>query len=230
MMRWMKHLSDSKFRLQIIELKIVITFVLIIVGLTVIIIGGMNFYKTPVLQKELPFNGIISKYENSGLDIKFTSSIGLMPNMGIISTIKVTAPELTKNTTSIEVIFSGGVVRNNNEGISREGNPIKLQYQKTESNQTIYTGESYLIYYVEGTYGAKIQITPENELPIINNFENVIRIGSWETYVSQIKQNNSEGIAWVVTGIAMISTASTFSKLLDWGYEHKILKKKVFYE
>jgi hypothetical protein len=190
----------------------------------------LNFNNDPFIQKEHAFHGFINEDSDYILDIEFTSLNGLMPHLGIRPTIMVTLPEINGNTTSIQVVFPKGAVMNTDAGIPREGNPIQLKYLSTGSNISVYTGEAYLMYYFEGNYGAEIKIISETEPQIEDKIDEVIHIGSWENYVSQIRQNNSDRLSWIIAGFALIATASTFSKLLDWGYNYKILKKKVFYE
>lgn len=213
-----------------VKRKIIITIVLIVSGLIIVAIGSVNFYKDPFIQKNFEYHGTFNEDSDYTLDINFNSLNGLMPYRGIDPRIIVTLPETKENTTSIQVFFPKGGIMNKDQGIPREGNPIQLKYEKTESQKSVYMETSYLIYYSEGDYDAEVKITLESGQIIDKKFERVIHIGSWENYIAQIKQNNAEGLAWVVAGIAMITTASTFTKLLDWAYKYDVLKKKAFYE
>jgi len=73
-------------------------------------------------------------------------------------------------------------------------------------------------------HGAVVNIDLEDSQKVTHQFENVIELDSWELYLTQKQSNNSIGVAWLVIGISFITTAPTFTKILDWAYSYQQLK------
>lgn len=225
---------SSKKELKVIRFKIIVSIALISAALIIMFSGSLELQKEPYVVKTQDSNGIIKEnaYSDYDLSIKFRSDYGLMPYRNITPMITVTLPEININSSSIQVFFPKGAIMNkeDNPGILRVGNPVQLVFQKNDNKISTYTGESYLIYYSEGDYDAEVKITLDDEQIVRNTIENVIHIGSWETYIAQSKANYSQGLTWIIVGIAMITTVPAFTRLVDLGLKYDRVKEKAFYE
>lgn len=159
--------------------------------------------------------------------MNFHGPIGLVPYRGIDPYISVTFPETTTNSSKVELLFLNGRVMNPNDNPAqtREGKLVQFAFDDIVVEGSRYIATPFLIYYSVGPHGAVVNIELKKGQIIEHEFENVIELDSWELYLAEKGRIDSIGIAWLLIGIALITTAPTFTKILDWAYEYDKLKK-----
>lgn len=207
--------------------KIMIAFALILAGIIIIYIGSTNFQKEPYLIKDINFP---AEFEENGkiflVDLKFKAQDGLVPYRGIEPYFTITFPEVTTNSSNVELLLLDGRIinPNDNPAIAREGKPVKFEFDTNTTEGSRYIATPYLVYYSAGTHSAILSIKLEDNQVIKHEFGNVIELDSWERYFAERSRNDSTGISWLLIGIALITVTPAFTKILDWGYDYQQLK------
>jgi len=223
--------SKPLSRKIILETKIVIALALIITGIIIIAIGSTNFQKEPNLKKDYYFSAQFEENEEKiVVEFRFTGTYALVPYRGIDSYLAVTFPEVTTNSSKVELLLSNGRVINSDDNPwqAREGKPVKFEFDSITNEGSRYIATPpYLVYYTAGTYGADLKIVLEDNRIIKHGFGSVIELDSWQLYFAEKARNDSLGISWLLIGIAFITVIPGFTKILDWGYERQQLEKTI---
>ena len=213
--------------------KIVFIMMVIFGGTIIMALGSITYLSHPILNydSEYPSVLLLQNGKHGHMDIKFQSLNGLMPYNGITANVDIKIPEVENNTTKLMLRFDNARMMNPTDipHQAEAGKSVIFTYNGTISGISTYSAKPYLVYYQPGQYAADIFVDDKNGTAY-QNFGTVIEIGSWDSY--NVKQNeiNSKGLGWMVGGLALISTASVWTKLSDLFYEVRVLKRKRFYE
>jgi hypothetical protein len=208
---------------------------LIVLGGTLVIgLGSTKYLSQPNLNYDSDFSSLLLLPDgNHGhMEIKFQSKNGLMPYDGISAITTIDIPEKDSNTTRFDLRFFNARILNPTDipYHAEEWKPIIFTYNGTKSGISTYSAKPYLVYYQPGQYTANLIIYDKNGTSAFQDFGTVIEIGSWDSYTAKQNEINSNGLGWMVGGLALISTASVWTKLVDLFYEWQILRRKRFYE
>lgn len=201
----------------------IVMMAFIVAGLVVISLGLENFLENPRIKTEHHFEDTL-KFEDGSLGnfrINFDASSGLMENRGTGSFIQTTFHEPQLNSSKVEVLFEEGNVINENDKwwATQKNTPVPLKFEGTtyidRTNMSNYIATPYLTYDFAGGYGAKITIE-NKERYFEKDFYKIVEIGSWEKYLLEKNAKNSIGLTWMIAGIALITVAPTFTRLIDF--------------
>lgn len=218
---------------KFVKYEFVLVMLLVLGGFTVMAIGSMSYLRQPFVNPSYPFYAELDlgNDQKGDLRIESTGGNGLIQYRLVNASITVNFHEGTNNTSNVDMEFPNARVLNPNDDpyIAKEGKHVVFNYTKSDSKTSTYSSKPYLIYYTPGDFNAILSIK-NDKINYKKEFGTVINIESWDSYFSQQSQNRSEGTAWMIVGIALISAAPTFTKLADLGYKAKQLKKKEFYE
>ena len=208
--------------------------VLLIVGggITIVIIPAITPDK-PYLKYDDTFPAVLhlDNDKKGELHIQLHGSNGLMPYRGVEAEVKIKIPESVNNTSSFELIFTNARLLNPNDNpyIAMEDKLVEFEYLESDSKTSTYVARPLLVYYHTGVYGADLKINTEN-IPIYEKqYDTVIEIGSWESYLAEQEEKTMKNLTWYVLGISLITTAPAWIKILDLFYQKKKLKEEKFY-
>jgi len=207
---------------QYLLAKMIVMSAFIVSGLIVIFLGLGIFLDEPQLKKEHHFDDTLKFKDNSLGDfrINFNAKSGLMVNRGAEPFIQATFHENQLNSSKVEVLFLEGNVINESDrwGSTQKNNPVSLKFEGTSfidgTNMSNYIASPYLTYDFSGRYGAIITIQ-NNDTNFKKDFDEVVEIGSWDDYILEKNTKNSMGLTWMIAGIALITVAPTFTRLVD---------------
>ena len=213
--------------------KILFTIMVVLGGTTTMALGSITYLSHPVLNydSEYPSLLVLPNGKHGHIDMKFQSLNGLMPYNDITANIDAKIPEDKNNTTKLILRFDNARVLNTGDipHQAEAGKSVTFTYNGTISGISTYSAKPYLVYYQPGQYLADIFVDDENSSSY-QQFGTVIEIGSWDSYNAKQNEINSKGLGWMVGGLALISTATVWTKLADLFYEVRVLKRKRFYE
>ncbi|MGY5148630.1 MAG: hypothetical protein ACW9W3_01035 [Candidatus Nitrosopumilus sp. bin_68KS] len=205
-------------------IKIFIMLGVIFTGGTVIIIGYSIYVQEPFIVTNDPFDDDIQLNSNyAELVINFHAQGGFFPDRNVDPFIQITLHEQIINSSDIKVtFFDGDIIKIvDRKQLSIQNDPVHLKFHDTAiqvgTNVSRYVAEPYLSYDSPGEKGAEIHIEMEDGSETFEKtWIDVIEIKSREDYLNQKNKNEDLGIALIILGIALITTASTFAKVFEY--------------
>lgn len=225
-------LSTAKREKRKLKSKMIVTVTIAIFGVFFVIIGITAFFIEPYRIHYSDHNeDLVFQNGNTGdLRLEFNALNGLMQFRGIDAKAKVIFSEKVNNTSTVEIEFpEGGVIAGEKSGVLKHSKIIKLDYLESDSKSSTYSKEVYLQYDNPGKYDAII-IIRNSDVNFTDTIKSVVTIGSWSEYIALQTNYQTQGLAWLVFGISLITVAPILNTIVDLYYKYFELKRKEFYE